>query len=527
MEGLVGRSFRREISLLLFGLGLACAMTFALVSPAGAASGSWERAWGKNVNGGGVFGVCTVASSCLAGTPGGLGGEMNTPEDVAVDGAGNVYVADQNRIQKFDSSGAWQRAWGKNVNGGGVFEVCTVASSCLTGSSGSLGGEMNTPGGVATDASGNVYEADFLNHRIQKFGSSGAWQRAWGRNVVKDGGTGAVCTDAQAGNPATVCFEICTVAADCQAGTGSALGGEMNFPAKVATDASGNVYVADAGNQRIQKFNSFGVWERAWGKDVIQTGKPGDLGAVFEVCTAAADCQLGATGGLGGEMNGPGNVATDASGFVYVADGGNNRIQKFAASTGAWQRAWGRNVIQTGQPGDLGAVFEICTTAAHCQAGSSGGLGGEMISPIGVATDASDNVYVAESTNQRIQMFNSSGAWQRAWGKNVNGGGVFGICTVASSCLAGTLGTLGGEMNQPRGLATDASGSVYVAEFSNRRIQKFADPVVPPPPGPTPNPTPSGSGPTGQRAAALKKCKKKKSATARKKCKKKANKLPV
>src|SRR5215211_1938878 len=106
MEGSAGRCFRREISLWLFSLGLACALTLVLVSQAGAASGSWERAWGKNVNGGGAFGVCTVASSCLAGTSGGLGGEMSTPEDVAVDGAGNVYVADSgsHRIQKFDSS---------------------------------------------------------------------------------------------------------------------------------------------------------------------------------------------------------------------------------------------------------------------------------------------------------------------------------------------------------------------------------------------------------------------------------------
>jgi NHL repeat-containing protein len=519
MEGLAGRRFRRESSLWLFSLGLACVLTLVLVSQAGAASGTWERAWGKNVNGGGVFGVCTVASSCLAGTSGGLGGEMNTPEDVAVDGAGNVYVADQNRIQKFDSSGVWQRAWGRNVNGGGVFEACTVASSCLPGSSGGLGGEMNSPAGVATDASGNVYVADFLNQRIQKFDSSGAWQRAWGRNVVKDGGTGTVCTDAQAGNPATVCFEKCTVAADCQAGTSSALGGEMNAPVKVATDASGNVYVTDAGNDRIQKFSSVGVWERAWGKDVDSTGTTG-----FEVCTTAANCKVGTAGGLGGEMNGPGELATDASGFVYVVD--SQRIQKFAASTGAWQRAWGRNVIQVGHAGDLGSVFETCTTAADCQAGSSGGLGGEMNSPGGLATDASGSVYVADTSNYRIQKFDSSGVWQRAWGKDVNGGGVFGVCTVASSCQAGTLGTLGGEMNQPRGLATDASGSVYVAEFSNRRIQKFADPVVVPPV--TSPPTATTTVPTGLRAAANKKCKKKfPKGPRRTKCIKKAKRLPV
>ena len=514
MEGSARRSFRRDISLLLCGLGLASALILGLASQAGAASGTWERAWGKNVNGGGVFGVCTVASSCQAGTSGGLGGEMNTPEDVAVDSAGNVWVADQNRLQRFSSSGVWQRTMGKNVNGGGVYEACTFESSCLAGSTGALGGEMNFPAGVAADTSGNIYVADFLNQRIQKFNTAGVWERAWGRNVVEDGGAGTVCTDVQAVNLATLCFEICTVASDCQEGDPGGLGGEMDFPSKVAADASGNVYVSEGSGQRIQKFNSSGAWERAWGKNVDTGGSTS-----FEICTAAVNCQAGTAGGLGGEINGPTELATDASGFIYVAESGNNRIEKFATSTGAWQRAWGKNVIQTGQPGDLGPVFEICTTAAHCQTGTTGGLGGEMSAPSGLATDTGGNVYISEGSSHRIQRFDSSGAWQRAWGKNVNGGGVFGVCTVASNCLAGTLGSLGGEMNQPRGLATDASGSLYLAEFSNRRIQKFTDPVIVPPA--------VQAGPTGQRAAALKKCKKKKSKRARKKCRAKAQKLPL
>jgi sugar lactone lactonase YvrE len=438
----------RGAGLLLAGLA-AFVGALALVPSAEAASGTWERAWGKNVNGGGVFGVCTMAASCLAGSDGELGGEMNNPFGVATDASGNVYVADltNNRIQKFASSGAWERAWGKNVNGGGVFGVCTMAASCLAGTTGGLGGEMNGPRGVATDAGGNVYVADTLNHRIQKLDSSGTWERAWGKGVLMHGGAG---------------FTVCTAAANCLAGSAGGLGGEMNQPHGVATDADGNVYVADTINHRIQKFDSSGTWERAWGKGV-------NGGAGFEVCTAAANCLAGSDGGLGGEMFGPIGVATDASGNVYVADAGNNRVQKFDSS-GTWERAWGKNV-------NGGGTFGVCTFAASCLAGTTGGLGGEMSGPVGVATNAS-NVYVGDSSNHRIQKFASSGTWERAWGKGVNGGAGFEVCTMAASCLAGTFGGMGGEMTQPTGVGTDASGAAYVADALNQRIQRFAPPLA-------------------------------------------------
>jgi tripartite motif-containing protein 71 len=471
-------------------LPLICLATIA--APARASDGTWDRAWGKNVNGGGVFGVCTLASSCLGGTTGVLGGEMTQPVGVATDLAGNVYVADggNDRIQKFNSSGSWDRAWGRGVNGGGGFGVCGVASNCLAGTAGGLGGEMNGPLDVATDSAGNVYVADWLNERIQVFNSSGTWERAWGKNV-NGGGV----------------FGVCTVASSCQTGTTGGLGGEMNVPAGVATDSAGNVYVADSFNHRIQEFTSAGTWERAWGKNV-------NGGGVFGVCTVASSCQAGTSGALGGELSSPYKVATDSAGNVYVAEFGNNRIQKFSSS-GTWQLAWGEGV-------NGGSVFGVCTVAANCLAGSAGGLGGEMHGPTGIAIDSAGKVYVAE--NNRIQRFDTSGTWDRAWGKNVNGGGLFGVCTVASSCLAGTTGVLGGEMNFPGSgapggrVATDSAGNLYLADRSNNRIQKFVESVAP-----------STPGLTGRRAAALKRCKKKfrHNKAKRRKCMKRARRLPV
>ena len=124
--------------------------------------------------------------------------------------------------------------------------------------------------------------------------------------------------------------------------------GDLDYPVGVATDGSGNVYVADRDNSRIQKFDANGTFLSAWG-------------------SAGSD---------DGQFNFPNGVATDGSGNVYVADGNNNRIQKFDAN-GTFLAAWG----------------------------GAGPDNGQFENPVGLATDGSGNVYVADTGNGRIQKF--------------------------------------------------------------------------------------------------------------------------
>jgi DNA-binding beta-propeller fold protein YncE len=97
-------------------------------------------------------------------------------------------------------------------------------------------------------------------NRIQKYNSSGNWERAWGKNVVPRVSPGP--------SPDYLGFEICTTTF-CQGGSAGELGGELSSPTGVAADPAGKVYVADQFNERIQKYDSAGNWERAWGKDVV------------------------------------------------------------------------------------------------------------------------------------------------------------------------------------------------------------------------------------------------------------------
>jgi DNA-binding beta-propeller fold protein YncE len=355
------------------------------------------------------------------------------------------------------ATGIWDRAWGNDVVTGGSpdFEICTVASSCKTGATTSpaIGGEMDGPNAVASDPAGNVYVADTGNDRIQKFDSAGNFVLAWGRNV--DGV-----------NPSTG-FEICTVAANCQAGSAGSARGAVSGPRGIAADGS-SVWISDTGNERVQVFDSSGNFVLMWGKDVNQ-----DLaGTGFEQCGGASSCKTGASGGLGGELSITQGLAVGNDGFVYVSEAGNNRIQKFDATNGAWAGAWGKNVDGTAP----GTGYEICILANQCQiADSSTGLGGELAGPNGMATDTSGHVYVAEFGG-RVQRFDTSGNFQLAWGKGVDAptaGTGYEICSVSASCLPGQVGSFGGEFANPRDVAADPQGNVYVADQSNDRIQRF------------------------------------------------------
>jgi sugar lactone lactonase YvrE len=457
-----------------------------LPAAANASSEAFERTWGKNVDAANPstgFEICKVAADCQTGTSGGLGGELNYPQGVATDGAGNVYVAEEvnHRVQEFGSNGQFIRAWGKDVDAANPstgFEICTVAANCKAGVGGGLGGELAAPTGVATDASGHVYVTDSsmlcgatceINYRVQKFDSNGNFMRTWGKDVdATTAGTG---------------FEICTVAASCQAGTRGSLGGEFDGAPGIAADSAGNVYAAETGSQyggnnRVQKFDSNGNFMRAWGKNVDAT----TAGTGFEICTTAANCQAGTAGALGGELTGPAYVAPDGSGHVYVTESYNNRVQRFDTD-GNFQRLWGEDV----DAANPSKRFEICTVAANCKVGLNGDylgwapVGGALWYPNGVGIDGSGNVYVADTDNSRVQEFDTDGNFQRTWGKDVDAttaGTGFETCTVSANCKQGVAGVLGGELYSPVGLATDVSGRVYVADSQAYRVQRYSTAVT-------------------------------------------------
>ena len=224
--------------------------------------------------------------------------------------------------------------------------------------------------------------------------------------------------------------------------------GQLNYPEGIAVDDYGYVYVCDQNNHRIQKFTSSGEFVAKWGSK----------------------------GSGAGQFNVARSIAVDGYGNVFVADVLNNRIQKFT-SNGEFLTNWGSEGSGDGQfkteffiavDGD-GNIYASDGGSNRVQKfnssgelvakwGSFGTGDGQFNSPKGIAVDGSGYVYVVESLNARVQKFTSGGEFLSKWGK---------------------MGTIvDGQLNSPMGVAVDGYGGVYVADSIGGRIQKFTPTLV-------------------------------------------------
>jgi tripartite motif-containing protein 71 len=425
---------RRSLFLAAISIG-----SLAIVSPAFArVSFTGASGWGVK-DGAHDFELCTI--TCRAGLDGGGAGEFNSPSDVALDHTGDLYVVEHNgdRIDQLAELNSFTRAWGWGVSDGmSKFETCTT--TCQTGIAGGGAGQLMFPQSITVDPSGEVFVGDFSN-RIDEFSPSGAFLAAWGWGVLDGMSQPETCT------------------ATCQTGLPGGGAGQLSNPDGAAAHG-GEIYVANAANNRIEEFSGGSTFIRAWGWGVS------DGMSQFETCTST--CQTGIAGGGAGQLSTPDAITVDPSGHVYVADFDNNRIAEFSGS-GTFIRAWGWGVR------DGAHHPEICTTS--CQAAVKGGGAGQLNAPFGVSVDRFGHVYVGDGTNERIDQFSSTGRFIKAWGWGVtNGMKQFQTCT--TTCRQGRFGGGAGEFSDPGGLETHASGDVYVADFSNNRIDEFT--VIPP-----------------------------------------------
>ena len=427
----------------------------------------------------------TLAGSPLvAGSTNGTGSaaRFNFPQCVAVGPDNAIYVTQNHMVRKITSAGVVSTLAGSPTASGTTNATGTTA-------------RFNIPFGVAVDPSGNVFVADSGNQTIRKITSSGLVTTFAG--TARSSGS----TD----------------------GTGSAA--RFNNPAGLATDAAGNVYVADSNNQTIRKITPAGVVTTLAGTvgssgtvdgslstarlnypEHLVLDSAGNLyvveyAAIRKVTPAGSVTTLAGTN-LGGRANGAGTVARfsspygitrDASGNIFVVDSDNHSIRRIASDLMVTTFAGGytdsgstdgtvtdaRFQSPIAGTADSGGNLFIADYANHTirkitsaasvstfagTAGLSGSTNGtgpaaRFNTPAGAVAGPGGILYVADYGNHTIRKITSTGQ----------------TTTFAGSpgASGSANGTTAARFNQPRGLAIDVSGTVYVADYSNHIIRKI------------------------------------------------------
>uniref|UniRef100_UPI001FE0E2EF NHL repeat-containing protein n=1 Tax=Spirosoma luteum TaxID=431553 RepID=UPI001FE0E2EF len=300
----------------------------------------------RKVNTSGV--ISTVAGTGISGFSGDGGAataaSLSGPSGLAFDASGNFYIADggNQRIRKVSTAGI----------------ISTVAGTGISGFSGDGGAATSAslygPADMAYDASGNLYIADIGNRRVRKVNTSGIISTVAGNGFVGFSGDGGAATAAG-----------------------------LYFPTGVAYDASGNLYIADANNNRIRKVSPSGIISTVAG-----SGGSGFFLGDGGPATAAS-------------LVSPTSVAVDASGNLYIAELNNARIRKVSTS---------------------GIISTVAGNGSQGFSGDGGpATAASLVSPTSVAVDASGNLYIADFDNHRIRKVSTSGIISTVVGTGVAG----------------------------------------------------------------------------------------------------------
>ncbi|HTC36045.1 MAG TPA: hypothetical protein VK724_21885 [Bryobacteraceae bacterium] len=351
------------------------------------------------------------------------------------------------------------------VNSGETFNISTVAGSGIAGDSGdgnsALSAALGTPTGVAIDAQHNLFIASATNHVVRMVAPNGVISTAAGTGTAGSSGDGGLATQAQLNTPMSVAADqsgniyiadagankIRRIAPDGTistfAGTGTAGfsgdGGlanaaELSSPSGVAVDPHGSVVIADTGNNRLRKVTSDGVIDTMAG-----TGTPGlagDGGAAFLAA-----------------LNQPDSVAIGSDGTVYVADEGNQRIRRIAPD---------------------GSISSLMSSANLVPL--------TLPSPMRLAMDSNQQLFVSDSRDQNIQAMGSACQLTPVAGTGSAGFGGDGGPAVSA------------QVSSPASMTTDASGNVYFADSNNNRIRRLYQGTCDSPATIAFNPSPAMSG---------------------------------
>jgi sugar lactone lactonase YvrE len=357
------------------------------------------------------------------------GANLQQAYDVAIGIDGSIYVSNYNRnnILVFSPEGVFVRTIGYLGSGDGQF---------------------NKPTKIEINSTGYLYVCDLNNYRVQVFDQTGNFVRKWGSYGTGSGqftslygiginSTGHVYVSDKQNNSIKVFDQMGNFVR--KFGTSGSGNGQFSSPSGLCINSTGHVYVADSSNKRIQIFDQNGNYIAKWGS--VGTGD--------------------------GQFSYPVGITINSTGFSYVVDSTSLKIQVFDPN---------RNFVT--------------------KWGGTAGTGiGQFNTPQDIQIDTTDSTYIADYFNNRIQIYNhvnqyvsqlnNSNPWMVITPNDVAINGSNNIYGVEYGRVQvfdhnyrpirswGSWGSATGYFNQPKGIAINATGYVYVSDTSNRRIQVF------------------------------------------------------
>ena len=359
-----------------------------------------------------------------AGAP--TNSSLNQPRGLAFDAAGNLWVADtgNHRVLRF---GAVSLNNAAPVAADKVIGQRDFTSGVANGGGATSASVFDTPIGVAFDPQGNLYVADFRNARVLRFtaspesGAATAATAVWGQANFSARGVPAQASD-------------------------SFIAG----PQGIAIDGNGNLYAADAGYNRVLAFplnGGLGAPAR------IVLGQP-------DFTTSSANTGS-APYASAGTLSGPADVKLDASGNLFIADAGNNRVTVYPAGARSASRVWGQldfssNGVNQVKPGSLNVPFGIAIDY----------------------TGAPFALYVSDTANNRVLVWRDAARFRSGDSADLVIGQPNMRSAAANADTAGASSPTRTSLWAPTGIAVNqADGTLYVADSGNNRVLRYPRPV--------------------------------------------------
>ncbi len=328
-----------------------------------------------------------------------------------------------------------------------IYTAAGTGTPGFTGDgSSATGAQINGPVGICSDAGGNIYIADWRNHRVRKINTAGVISTFAGTGNPSYSGDGGQAINADVRDPRGVACDgsgniyivgdflvrkvntagiISTFAGTGITGFagdgGLAINAKLGYPEYICFDATGNAYISDFNNSRVRKVNTSGIISTYVGTGIY--GNSGDAGLAVNANISA-----------------PVGLIVNAQGDLLVADYGSSCIRKVNSS---------------------GIISTIVGTGIAGYGGdNSSAINAQIASPCGLGIDGGGNLYISDYGNNRIRKVNTSGI----------------ITTIAGNGTAGILGDGGlatsASLNGPSGIVIDATGNIFISDGFNNKVRE-------------------------------------------------------